>query len=75
MIAMRRLTITVIALFTLVVGGAIGQGQRVRMGDTSLRVGDKAPDFTIKELNSGKPFTLSSNLGKRPTVLIFGSYT
>lgn len=48
------------------------QGGR-REGD--LKVGDKASDFTLKLLGSKKKFTLSSNFGKRPTVLIFGSYT
>jgi len=49
------------------------QGQARREG--TLKVGDKAPDFTLKHLNSDKTFTLSSNFSKRPTVLIFGSYT
>ena len=44
-----------------------------RIGD--LKVGDKASDFTLKTLGSKKKFTLSSNFGKKPTVLIFGSYT
>ena len=38
-------------------------------------VGDKATDFTLKYLHSDKTFTLSDNYGKKPTVLIFGSYT
>lgn len=50
---------------------APGQNRR----DGTLKVGDRAPDFTLKQLNSGKTFTLSSNFGQRPTVLIFGSYT
>ncbi len=40
-----------------------------------LRVGDRAPDFTLKFLNSNESFTLSHNFGKKPTFLIFGSYT
>jgi hypothetical protein len=58
------------------VAGALAMlvpGQSRREG--SLKVGDRAPDFTLKQLNSDKTFTLSSNFGKRPTVLIFGSYT
>jgi peroxiredoxin len=39
------------------------------------KVGDKAPDFTLKALNEDKTFKLSDNFGKQPTVLIFGSYT
>lgn len=40
-----------------------------------VKVGDKAPTFTLKMLGSKKKFALSENFGKRPTVLIFGSYT
>lgn len=38
-------------------------------------VGDIAPDFTLKGLVDGRPVTLTDFLGKRPVVLIFGSYT
>ncbi|HVL38556.1 MAG TPA: hypothetical protein VM328_04105 [Fimbriimonadaceae bacterium] len=40
-----------------------------------LQVGDAAPDFTLKSVDGKSSFTLSSNFGKRPTLLIFGSYT
>jgi hypothetical protein len=40
-----------------------------------LKVGQDAPKFEIKELKTEKKFKLASNIGKRPTVLIFGSYT
>ena len=49
--------------------------QTPRIGSTSLKVGDKAPDFALKMLRSERKFTLSGNFGKKPTVLIFGSYT
>jgi len=39
------------------------------------RIGDKAPDFELKFLNSEKMFKLSENLDKRPTVLVFHSFT
>ena len=45
-----------------------------RLG-AGIAEGQVAPDFTLKLLKSEKSFTLSSNFGKRPTVLIFGSYT
>lgn len=51
------------------------QAQRDRPQQGALKVGDKAPDFTLKALNSDKEFKLSDNFGKRPTFLIFGSYT
>lgn len=48
------------------------QGGRARQG---IEPGKPAMDFKLKFLSSEKTFTLSSNFGKRPTVLIFGSYT
>lgn len=40
-----------------------------------LQVGDPAPDFSLKTLDSVDHVTLSSFRGKRPVVLVFGSYT
>lgn len=48
-------------------------GGRPQQGN--LLLGQDAPDFNLKTLNGDKQFRLSSNFGKRPTVLIFGSYT
>ena len=50
--------------------------RRFRFKDT-LKVGDKAHDFTLKKLNSKKKktVTLSGFQGKKPVVLVFGSYT
>ncbi|MBI5394239.1 MAG: redoxin domain-containing protein [Verrucomicrobia bacterium] len=44
------------------------------MPDT-LRVGDAAPDFKLKTKDGSREVTLSSFKGKRPVILIFGSYT
>jgi hypothetical protein len=41
----------------------------------SLEVGDTAPDLAVQRLDSGAPLKLSSLLGKKPVVLVFGSYT
>ncbi|MSQ93556.1 MAG: redoxin domain-containing protein [Gemmataceae bacterium] len=40
-----------------------------------LRAGDPAPDFTLPDLKKTKEVKLSSFQGKKPVVLIFGSYT
>ena len=40
-----------------------------------LKAGDAAPDFTLKSLDGPQTVTLSDFRGKRPVVLIFGSYT
>lgn len=54
---------------------AYAEPAKGRRSKDSLKVGDKAPDFTLKMLSSKKKFTLSGNFGRKPTVLIFGSYT
>jgi hypothetical protein len=40
-----------------------------------LRVGDTAPDFTLKTLGQEATVRLSALRGDRPVVLVFGSYT
>ena len=44
-----------------------------RKGD--LEPGDAAPDFTLPASDGSSRVTLSSFQGKRPVVLVFGSYT
>jgi hypothetical protein len=39
-----------------------------------LQVGDRAPDVVLARLNGGS-VRLSEFVGKRPLVLVFGSYT
>ncbi|HKS66158.1 MAG TPA: hypothetical protein VJR26_02885 [Candidatus Acidoferrales bacterium] len=41
----------------------------------NLRVGDQAPDATLYSLDGQSSFHLRDRIGKRPLVLIFGSYT
>lgn len=59
-------------VFAFVTLAAFQGGQQ---SGPELKVGDPAPDFTLKLLKEDKAFKLSDNFGKRPTVLIFGSYT
>ena len=40
-----------------------------------LKVGGPAPDFNLKRLHGDGKVKLSSFKGKKPVVLIFGSYT
>ncbi|MBI2805120.1 MAG: hypothetical protein HYX68_09085 [Planctomycetes bacterium] len=42
---------------------------------TTLRPGDPAVDFTLPDLKKSTEVKLSSFRGKKPVVLIFGSYT
>src|SRR5262249_10652804 len=39
------------------------------------KVGDQAPVFELKFLDSRETFKLQENIGKRPTVLIFHNFT
>jgi len=48
-------------------------GQRPAKG--TLKTGDKAPTFKLDYLKDDKAYDLESNFGKKPTVLVFGSYT
>jgi AhpC/TSA family len=41
----------------------------------SLRIGDTAPDFTLKTSDRSSEVSLSSFRGQEPVVLIFGSHT
>jgi hypothetical protein len=41
----------------------------------NLQVGQSAPPFSLKTVNGDGEVRLDSFLGKRPVVLIFGSYT
>lgn len=43
--------------------------------DTKLKVGDAAPDFTLASPDGKAEITLSGYKGKKPVVLVFGSFT
>ncbi len=53
------------------------QGQRDggRMAENDLKAGDPAPDFKLKTPDGEKEISLNSSSGKRPVLLVFGSYT
>ena len=48
-------------------------GKGVREG--TLKLGDLAPDFTLRSPDGKATMTLSSFKGKKPVVLVFCSYT
>jgi hypothetical protein len=52
-------------------GGPPGVGPMKR----GPKIGDKAPAFELQFLDSKEVFKLKENFGKRPTVLIFHSFT
>jgi len=47
----------------------------VRARSGNLRIGDRAPDFTLQTLDKDASVRLSSFRGQQPVVLVFGSYT
>jgi hypothetical protein len=61
------------AAVLLVLWGMLQDGPPLRKAGP--KVGDAAPDFELKLLESRETFKLSGNFGKRPTVLIFHSFT
>ncbi len=53
-----------------------GRKGRDRGGDTNaLKVGQEAPEFTLKSLDGESETELSSFRDEKPVVLFFGSYT
>ena len=54
--------------------GGRGLAGDLRRVDT-VTVGDEAPDFKLKTVDDRRSVRLSAYKGKRPVVLVFGSYT
>lgn len=52
-----------------------GKGRDMERSRGSLKVGDEAPGFKLKSADGKKEVDLASFKGKRPVVLVFGSYT
>lgn len=52
-----------------------GKGRGSKSGRETLKVGAEAPDFKLKTVDGKKEVKLASFKGKRPVVLVFGSYT
>jgi hypothetical protein len=78
----RSLTTALIGVALLVVRSAQAEPGPFVKKDGPLgfkkngpKVGDQAPDFELKFLDAKETFKLSDNFGKRPTVLIFHSFT
>jgi hypothetical protein len=82
---LKRVLIGLGAVIVLAVGGItymiggprnlIGMLRYDQRQEGSLKVGDRAPDVTLFALDGKTPVQLSSELGGKPTVLVFGSFT
>ena len=67
-----------IAGMTYMIGGPrnlIGMLRYDQREEGTLKVGDRAPDVTLVALDGTTPVKLSSELGGKPTVIVFGSFT
>ena len=77
---MRRTILTaVVAAGAAVAVGLTAFGQARKDGDRpregTLKVGEAAPNFKLKSLDGKSEVELASFKGKKPVVLVFGSYT
>ena len=78
LIGLGALVVLAAAGFTYMVGGPrnlIGMLRYDQREEGKLRVGDRAPDVTLLSLDGKTPVKLASQIGEKPTVLIFGSFT
>jgi hypothetical protein len=78
LIGLGALVVLAVGGFTYMVGGPrnlIGMLRYDQREEGTLKVGDRAPDVTVVALDGSTPVTLSSQLGGKPTVLVFGSFT
>ena len=67
-----------VAGVTYMIGGPknlIGMLHYDQRQEGKLKVGDRAPEVGLLALDGKTPVKLSEQLGQKPTVLIFGSFT
>jgi len=77
-IALGALAVLALCGFTYMVGGPrnlIGMLRYDQRQEGSLKVGDRAPDVGLLDLDGTTPVRLAERLSGKPTVLIFGSFT
>ncbi len=75
---MRLLALATPLALALIYGGTVqagqpGPGDRPQEG--KLKTGEAAPEFSLKSPDGKTTFTLADQKGKKPVVLIFGSFT
>lgn len=78
LIGVAALAVLAVGGFTYMVGGPrnlIGMLRYDQREEGTLKVGDRAPDVGLIALDGSTPVRLSTELGGKPTVLIFGSFT
>ena len=78
MIAIGVLGMLAVGAFTYMVGGprnVVGMLRYDQREEGTLKVGDRAPDVGLVSLDGATPVRLAAQLGGKPTVLVFGSFT
>ena len=77
LIAAGALVLAAAAAAALVIGprNVVGMLRYDQREGGSLRPGDPAPDVPLVSLDGETTVSLSSKLGARPVVLVFGSFT
>jgi hypothetical protein len=78
LIGLGIVVVLALAGMTYMIGGPrnlIGMLRYDQRQEGSLKVGDRAPEVALLSLDGKTPLKLSSQLGGKPTVLIFGSFT
>jgi len=81
---LRRTLVVLAVLIVLAEGAAlvvigpkdlIGMLRYDQRQEGTLKTGELAPDVTLVSLDGAAPVSLSSKIGPRPLVLVFGSFT
>lgn len=78
LLGLGALVVVAAAGMTYMMGGprnVIGMLRYDQREEGTLRVGDKAPDVALVALDGKTPVRLSHQIGEKPTVLVFGSFT
>ena len=72
------LVVVAVAGMTYMIGGPrnlIGMLRYDQREEGTLKVGDRAPEVALLALDGKTPVSLSGEIGGKPAVLIFGSFT
>ncbi len=77
LIGIGVLVLAAIALVVARIGpsNVIGMLRYDTRKEGALRVGSRAPDVALRSLSGGVPVQIADRIGKRPLVLVFGSFT
>jgi hypothetical protein len=78
LLGLLGVVVLAIAGMTYMMGGprnVVGMLRYDQREKGTLKVGDQAPDVTLVSLDGTTPVRLASEIGGKPTVLVFGSFT